>query len=70
MSARLIFAKRLREIRLKKGFSQEKLGELSSLHSTYISSVERGERNVTVDSMEKLATALDVDIRELLRPDD
>jgi transcriptional regulator with XRE-family HTH domain len=69
MSARLIFAKRIKDIRISKGFSQEKLAELSNLHRTYISSVERGERNITVDNMERLAVALGVDIRELLNPD-
>lgn len=70
MSARSIFAKRLREIRLNKGISQEKLAELSNLHRTYVSSLERCERNITVDNMERLAVALGVDLRELLRPDD
>jgi transcriptional regulator with XRE-family HTH domain len=70
MTARSTFAKRLREIRLEKGISQEKLAELSNLHRTYVSSVERCERNITVDNMERLAAALDVDLRELLRPDE
>lgn len=70
MTARFIFAKRLREIRLEKRLSQEKLAELSNLHRTYVSSVERCERNITVDNMERLALALGVDIRELLRPDE
>jgi transcriptional regulator with XRE-family HTH domain len=66
MSAKLIFAKRIREIRIRNGLSQEKLAELSNLHRTYVSSVERGERNITVDNMERLASALGVDLRELL----
>lgn len=70
MSARLIFAKRIKEVRISKGISQEKLAELCNLHRTYVSSVERGERNITVDNMERLAVALGVDIRELLNPDD
>ena len=70
MSARLIFAKRIKEARVSKGISQEKLAELSNLHRTYISSVERGERNIAVDNMERLAVALGVDIRELLNPYD
>ena len=70
MSARLIFAKRIKEIRISKGISQENLAELCNLHRTYISSVERGERNISVDNMERLAVALGVDIRELLNPDD
>jgi transcriptional regulator with XRE-family HTH domain len=68
MSARLLFAKRMKEVRLSRGISQEGLAELCNLHRTYISSVERGERNISIDNMEKLALALEVDIRELLNP--
>ncbi|MCB4812436.1 helix-turn-helix transcriptional regulator [Methylovorus menthalis] len=68
MSSRIIFANRLREVRTSKGFSQEKLAELSTLHRTYVSSVERFERNITIDNMEKLASALEIDLRELLKP--
>ena len=70
MSARLVFSKNLKKIRLIKGFSQESLAEECGLHRTYVSSVERGERNITVDNMERLARALDVDIRELLSPNE
>ncbi|KWZ54948.1 MULTISPECIES: helix-turn-helix transcriptional regulator [unclassified Burkholderia] len=70
MSARLIFAKRMKEVRISQGISQEKLAELCNLHRTYVSSVERGERNITVDNMERLAVALGVDIRELLTPNE
>lgn len=66
MSARLLFAARLREVRTSQGLSQEKLAELASLHRTYVSLVERGERNITIDNMEKLALALGVPLRELL----
>lgn len=67
LSARLIFAKNLRKLRQSYGFSQEKLAELSGLHRTYIGSVERGERNVSIDNMERLAMALHVDIQDLLQ---
>jgi len=70
MSARLNFARNIRNFRTSKGISQEKLADLCDLHRTYVSSVERGERNITVDNMERLAVALGVDIRELLNPDD
>ena len=66
MSARLNFSRNLKKFRLAKGYSQEELAERCDLHRTYVSSVERGERNITVDNMEKLASALEVDIRELL----
>ncbi|NJL01487.1 MAG: helix-turn-helix transcriptional regulator [Spirulinaceae cyanobacterium SM2_1_0] len=66
-NARELFAKRLRQIRLYKGLSQEALADLAGLHRTYVGSVERGERNVSIDNMERLAKALEVDISELLR---
>ena len=70
VKARLLVAKNLRKIRESKKISQEKLAEVAELHRTYISSVERGERNVTIDSMERFAKALDIDIRDLLKPYD
>lgn len=54
--------KRLRE---KKGISQEKLGEISDLHRTYIGMIERAEKNVTLKSIEKLAKALEMEISEI-----
>lgn len=65
-SARLLFAENLRKMRKAQGISQEKLAELAELHRTYIGSVERGERNITIDSMERLARALGVTIQALL----
>ena len=70
MTARLTFAENLRKLRTSKGLSQEKLADLCDLHRTYVSSVERGERNITVDNMERLAVALGVDIRVLLNPNE
>jgi transcriptional regulator with XRE-family HTH domain len=70
LSARLIFAKNLRKLRQSYGFSQEKLAELSGLHRTYIGSVERGERNISIDNMERIAMALHVEIPNLLRRTD
>ncbi len=60
------FGKRLREIRTSAHISQEKLADLAGLHRTYISSVERGERNVTLETVEKLAFALNVTMAELM----
>jgi transcriptional regulator with XRE-family HTH domain len=67
-SARLRFARELKAARLAKGISQEALAELAGLHRTYVGSVERGERNIAVDNMEALSTALGLDIAELLQP--
>lgn len=68
-NTRLLFAKNLKFFRQLKKISQEELADKAELHRTYVSSVERGERNISVDNMEKLAKALDVDIRDLLSPD-
>ena len=66
-SARRIFAENLRKARLAKGLSQEELAELANLHRTYVGSVERAERNVSIDNMEKLATAVGVSLPALLQ---
>ena len=56
----------IRKNREKKMISQEKLAELADLHRTYIGQVERGEKNLTLRSLERIAKALKVDIKELL----
>jgi transcriptional regulator with XRE-family HTH domain len=66
MIARQTFATNLRRTRLKLGYSQEKLAEITNLHRTYIGSVERGERNVTIDVMEKIGNALGIPLTDLL----
>lgn len=60
------FGDNLRRIRFAKNISQEQLAELADLHRTYVSSVERGERNVTLQTVEKLANALDVSMSKLM----
>ncbi len=66
VSARVRLARNMRAIRAKHGLSQEALADLVDLHRTYVGSVERSERNVSLDNIEKLAVALKVDICELL----
>jgi len=66
-SARELFAARLRQERLDKGLSQEALADLAGLHRTYVGSVERSERNISIDSMERLANAVGVELADLLR---
>jgi transcriptional regulator with XRE-family HTH domain len=66
LSARARLAKNLRLLRAQHGLSQEALADLVDLHRTYIGSIERSERNVSLDNVEKLATALKIDICELL----
>ena len=60
------FGKRLREIREKVGVSQEKLAEMAGLHRTYVSSVERGKRNISLINIARLGRALGVSLRELM----
>jgi len=57
-------------VRLRKGISQEKLAELAGLHRTYVSSVERGERNISLVNIHRLAEALEVKLRGLMPPGD
>ena len=52
--------------RTARGMSQEEMADLAGLHRTYIGSVERSERNISIDSMERLAQALGMDIADLL----
>lgn len=65
----LTLASNLRNFRRKLGLSQEELAEQSGLHRTYVGSVERGERNVSLSSLETLASALGVSVPQLLTPD-
>jgi transcriptional regulator with XRE-family HTH domain len=60
------FGERLRAVRRSQQISQEKLADLAGLHRTYISSVERGERNVTIETVQKLADSLHVTMAELM----
>jgi DNA-binding XRE family transcriptional regulator len=57
----------IRQIRLKKGYSQESVALACELDRSYFGGIERGEHNVAVINLEKIATALDVDIRDLFK---
>lgn len=60
------FGIRLRSLRKEKGLSQEELALKSGLNRPYISAIEKGKRNVSLEVMEKLAGAMDKEIRELI----
>jgi transcriptional regulator with XRE-family HTH domain len=59
-------AENIRRLRRERSLSQEELADSCGLHRTYVGSVERGERNVTLSSLELLAEALNVSVVDLL----
>lgn len=61
------FGKKIKELRLEKGLSQEAFAHLANIDRTYISSIEKGERNVSIVVVERIAKALDVEITELFK---
>lgn len=65
MNYRLLLGRNIIKLRRNKGFSQEKLAEVSNLHRTYIGAIERAERNVSIDNIEKICKALEIDIKKL-----
>lgn len=65
-SAQLLFASNMKRIRLEKNLTQENVAEGAGLHPNYISSVERGMRNLSISNIERIAYALDVSMAELL----
>ncbi|HAX76460.1 MAG TPA: transcriptional regulator [Cyanobacteria bacterium UBA11372] len=64
------FGKRVRHFRKLRNLSQDELAELCELHRTYIGSVERGERNITLINANKIANALSVSLAELVADDE
>lgn len=66
--AKIRFGLKLRHARESLQLSQEALAEQAGLHRTYIGQVERGERNISIDNMEKLADAVNMQLWEMLHP--
>jgi transcriptional regulator with XRE-family HTH domain len=65
VSTKSLFGMALRALREERGYSQEQLAERAGLHRNYVGGVERGERNVALENIVKLAKALSVRTRDL-----
>ena len=63
-----ILAENIRALRGIKEFSQEDLAGICGFHRTYVGSVERCERNVTLSTLEAFASAFEISVRDLLTP--
>ena len=63
---RLVLLDRLRQVRAAKGLSQEQLAHLAGLHRTHVSLIERSRRSVRLETLERLARALDIEPAKLL----
>ncbi|TLX72997.1 helix-turn-helix transcriptional regulator [Labilibacter sediminis] len=69
MNLQLQFGERVRELRLAKGLSQEALAYKAGIDRTYMTSVENGKRNVSIQNVEKIITALDISVSEFFKSD-
>jgi Predicted transcription factor, homolog of eukaryotic MBF1 len=58
---------RIRRLRKERGLSQEELAERSGLHTNYVGQVERGEKNLTLETLEKIVSGLDISLEQLFR---
>lgn len=68
LTVRARFARNLRQWRLARGLSQEELSARAELSQTFLSQIENGNRNVSLDKIEKLAEVLQIDVTDLLNP--
>lgn len=66
-SLRYIIGERIKNIRKEKGWTQEQLAEKAGMHPTYIGKAERGEKSLTLDSLENVVNALDITYEELFK---
>ncbi|MDA2935161.1 helix-turn-helix domain-containing protein [Acidobacteria bacterium AH-259-D05] len=62
---RIELGQRVRDLRKSNGWSQETLGEKADLHPTYVGGIERGERNVSLENLQRLAQAFHISLAEL-----
>ena len=64
-NVRVLVGERIRSLRKERGWSQEELGEKADLHHTYVGAVERGEKNASIDTLDKIADALGIEMVDL-----
>ncbi|MEB9843263.1 helix-turn-helix domain-containing protein [Bacillus cereus] len=60
-----VLGERIRSFRKEQNLSQERLGELSNIHTNHIGAIERGEKNVTIESLAKITHGLGITLEEL-----
>ena len=65
MDIKKTFGEKIRQLRKEKGWSQEQFAQRCQLHRTYIGIVERGEKNLSLENIEKIAKVLGVEIKDL-----
>ncbi|NLG69890.1 MAG: helix-turn-helix transcriptional regulator, partial [Firmicutes bacterium] len=63
---RAVFGQRVREMRTRQGLTQQQLAQRAGMHPAYVGGIERGERNITLDGVDRLARALGVSPAELM----
>lgn len=68
-SLRLVFARNIRLMRIDLGMSQERLADEAGLDRTFVGTLERGQRNISIDNIELIAKAIGAPAGELLNPD-
>nr|WP_320118866.1 helix-turn-helix transcriptional regulator [uncultured Marinifilum sp.] len=69
MNLQIQFGKRVRQLRLEQGLSQEALAFKAEIDRTYMTSVENGKRNVSVQNIEKIINALEISIQDFFSTD-
>ena len=62
-----VLGKKIKELRIKKGLSQEKFALLIEMDRTYLASVELGKRNISIKNLEKIANGLNITLEELFK---
>lgn len=70
MDILIVFGKNLRRYREEKNISQEKFAEIAGLHRTYISDVERFKRSISLNNIQKIADALEIETYKLFKEED